>query len=67
MEATSSGLSGVPWMSSQSVVRASLESLDRGGPVVCVPGLGYKVLVRLIRLTPRRVLGWAAAMRRRAM
>lgn len=64
MEATSSGLPGVPWMSSRSVVRASLKSLDRGGPVVCVPGLGYKVLVRLIRLTPRRVFGWAAAMRR---
>jgi short-subunit dehydrogenase len=64
MEATSSGLPGLPWLSSRSVVRASLESLDRRGPVVCVPGLGYKVLVGLIRLTPRRVLGWAAALRR---
>jgi uncharacterized protein len=64
MEATASGIPGAPWLSAPAVVRASLESLARGGPVVCVPGLAYKVLVRLIRLTPRRLLGWAAAMRR---
>jgi short-subunit dehydrogenase len=64
MEATSSGLPGVPWMTSRSVVQASLAALDRGGPVICVPGVAYKVMVRLARLAPRRVLGWAAALRR---
>jgi hypothetical protein len=52
------------WMSSRSVVRTSLESADRGRPVVCVPGLGYRLLVALIRLTPRRMLVWVTALRR---
>jgi hypothetical protein len=51
------------WMSAESVVGASLRNLDRGGPPVCVPGLGYRALVGLIRITPRRLLG-AAALRR---
>jgi short-subunit dehydrogenase len=55
------------WMSAASVVRASLRSLDRRGPVVCVPGLRYKVLVCLIRLLPRRAIGWVASRRRRRM
>ena len=67
MEATAIGLPGMPWMSSEAVVRTSLESLERGGPVVCVPGIAYKLLVRLVRFTPRRVIGWAASMRRPAM
>jgi short-subunit dehydrogenase len=45
------------WMSAESVVRASLAQLDRGGPVICVPGLRYKLLVALIRLLPRRAIG----------
>jgi len=64
MRVSTGGLPAVAWMSARSVVRASLESLDRRGPVVCVPGLGYKLLVRLIRLTPRPVLGWVTALRR---
>jgi short-subunit dehydrogenase len=55
------------WMSAASVVRASLRSLDRRGPVVCVPGLRYKLLVLLIRLLPRRSVGWIASRRRRRM
>lgn len=51
------------WMSAESVVRSSLRSLDRGGPVICVPGLGYRVLVGLIRITPRRLLGMATGLR----
>ncbi len=53
------------WLSAASVVRASLRSLDRRGPVVCLPGLGYKALVILIRLLPRRTIGWIASRRRR--
>jgi short-subunit dehydrogenase len=53
------------WMSAASVVRASLRSLDRRGPAVCVPGLRYKALVFFIRLLPRRAVGWVASRRRR--
>ncbi|HET7469956.1 MAG TPA: SDR family oxidoreductase [Gemmatimonadales bacterium] len=45
------------WLTAEAVVRASLRQLDRGGPVVCVPGLRYKVLVALLRLLPRRAIG----------
>ena len=45
------------WMTAESVVRASLAQLDRRGPVICIPGLGYRLLVGLIRLLPRRSLG----------
>jgi len=51
------------WMTADSVVRRSLRRLDRGGPAICVPGMGYRILVGLIRLTPRRALGLATAMR----
>jgi hypothetical protein len=40
------------------VVGYSLRCLDRGGPTVCIPGLKYRLLVGVIRLTPRRVIGW---------
>ncbi|HJR17263.1 MAG TPA: SDR family oxidoreductase [Gemmatimonadales bacterium] len=43
------------WMSADSVVDASLKCLVRG-PVVCVPGLRYKLLVTLLRVTPRGVI-----------
>jgi short-subunit dehydrogenase len=45
------------WLTAEQVVRASLQALDRRGPVVCVPGLGYRLLVGSIRLVPRRLLG----------
>jgi hypothetical protein len=45
------------WLSAENVVDCSLRTLDRRGPVVCVPDWRYKVLVFLIRLTPRRLLG----------
>lgn len=48
---------GALWLSAEYVVDYSLASLDRGGPVVCVPGLRYKLLVAAIRLTPRWLLG----------
>ena len=35
-----------------SVVDTSLAALDRGWPVVCVPGLRYKLIVLLLRLYP---------------
>ena len=45
------------WLTSEGVVRASLGQLDRRGPVICVPGLGYKLLVGLIRHLPRPLIG----------
>jgi short-subunit dehydrogenase len=65
MQAPPDEVPGFMWMSAASVVRASLRSLDRRGPVVCVPGLGYKAMVLLIRLLPRRTVGWIASRRGR--
>lgn len=46
------------WMTAGAVVEHSLRCLDRGGPTVCIPGLGFRFLVAIIRLTPRRLIGW---------
>ncbi len=46
------------WLSTRSVVAYSLRCLGRGGPVVCIPGLGYRVLMGGLRLVPRRLIGW---------
>lgn len=47
------------WLSAEFVVDTSLRTLERGGPVVCIPDWRYRVLVFLIRHVPRRVLGLA--------
>jgi short-subunit dehydrogenase len=52
------------WMDAQTVVRASLRSLDHRGRVVCVPGLRYRILVGMIRLCPRPLLGWVTSLKR---
>lgn len=46
------------WMSAERVVDASLKCLRRGRPVVCVPGIHYKLLVMLLRLVPRGLISW---------
>lgn len=51
------------WMNSRAVVEHSLRCLDRGGPTVCIPGLGFRFLVAVIRLTPRRLIGWVTRRR----
>lgn len=45
------------WMPADRVVETSLRSLERGGPVVCIPGIRYKLVVLALRLVPRRLLG----------
>ena len=45
------------WMSADSVVSASLRQLERGGAVVCIPGLRYRLLLAGLRLVPRRLIG----------
>jgi uncharacterized protein len=52
------------WLTPDRVVRASLRQLDRGGPVVCIPGLRYKMLVAVLGLLPRRAIGWLTGRRR---
>jgi short-subunit dehydrogenase len=49
------------WMSAPQVVRASLRNLQRRGPVVCVPGIHYKLAVAALRLVPR---GWIGRLSR---
>ena len=44
------------WLSAGRVVDSSLACLDRGWPVVCVPALRYKLLVQLLRVTPRWII-----------
>lgn len=46
------------WMPASSVVKHSLRCLDRDGPTICIPGVGYRMLAGMIRITPRRLLGW---------
>jgi hypothetical protein len=67
MELDVSELPAWMWMSAANVVRASLRSLERGGPVVCVPGLRYKLLVFLLRFIPRRLIGGVTGRRARRM
>lgn len=47
---------GWMWLSAPGVVETSLAALDRGWPVVCVPGIRYKLLMLLLRFTPRRLI-----------
>jgi short-subunit dehydrogenase len=43
------------WMTAEFVVKASLDALRRG-TVVCVPGVGYKLLTTLMCLAPRALV-----------
>jgi short-subunit dehydrogenase len=51
------------WLSARSVVAYSLQCLERGGPVVCVPGFRWRLVVLAIRLTPRSLVGWVTRRR----
>jgi short-subunit dehydrogenase len=53
------------WMPADRVVEISLRSLERGGPVVCIPGIRYKLMALLLRLLPRRLLASLGALRSR--
>jgi uncharacterized protein len=44
------------WLTAEYVVDTSLATLDRGGPVVCIPGVRYKLIAALLRLMPRWLL-----------
>jgi uncharacterized protein len=51
------------WMTAPSVVGHSLRCLDRGGPTVCIPGLGFRIVVGIVRFSPRRLIGWVSRKR----
>jgi uncharacterized protein len=55
------------WMSAEYVVNSSLRALDRGWPVVCVPGLRYKLAVLLLRFIPRGLLRRVTELRTRTV
>jgi uncharacterized protein len=51
------------WMDAGHVVERSLRNLERGGPVVFVPGIRYKLAVFLLRHMPRRLIAPLARLR----
>jgi short-subunit dehydrogenase len=55
------------WLSAGYVVETSLRRWERGGAVVCIPGLRYKLIVLLLKLLPRRFLRRLADSRDQAM
>jgi hypothetical protein len=54
------------WGSAERVVETSLRQIERGGPVICVPGLRNKILWRALTLIPRGLRGRLAVRRRRS-
>lgn len=63
MEVDASALPGWMWMSAPQVVKASLRNLRRKGPVICIPGVRYKVAVSLLRHMPRGLIGMTSRVR----
>jgi short-subunit dehydrogenase len=54
------------WLSARQVVAASLRALDRGRPIVCVPGWHYRAIVTALRLLPHGLVARIADARRRS-
>jgi len=67
MKADAGMIPGWMWLSARQVVRFSLRNVRRRGPVVCVPGLRYKLIVFLLRHLPRSFIGWASRHRSTGM
>lgn len=65
MESDKAAIPPFMWLAAPAVVRASLEALDAGGPVVTVPGVGYRLAIPLLRLVPRGLVSRLAGMVRR--
>jgi short-subunit dehydrogenase len=55
------------WLSAERVVDASLACLKRGRPVVCIPSLRYRLLVMLLRVTPRWIIARVTRRHARSM
>jgi short-subunit dehydrogenase len=67
MDADMSELPSWMWLSADRVVDTSLRALDRGGPVICIPGFRYKLMVLLLRFVPRGMLRRLTELRSRAV
>jgi short-subunit dehydrogenase len=63
MEVDAGSLPAWMWMSAGRVVEISLRNLERAGPVVCVPGMRYRLMVSLLRHMPRRLVGQLSRLR----
>jgi short-subunit dehydrogenase len=57
---------GWMWGRAEHVVETSLRQLERGGSVICVPGLLNKVMWRVLTMIPRGLRGRLAVRRKRA-
>jgi len=63
MEADMTHLPRWMWMTAPQVVRASLRNLQRRGPVICIPGIQYRIAAVILRLVPRGWLGRLSRLR----
>lgn len=54
------------WLGADRVVRTSLDQLERGGPVICIPGRRYQLLFGILRHVPRSWLGRSSRVHHRA-
>lgn len=46
------------WLDPRRVADDSLRAIARGGPVIVVPGIHYRVIRRMIQLAPRWLMNW---------
>jgi uncharacterized protein len=65
MEADTGEIPSWMWMRAGPVVETSLRNFERGGRVVCIPGLRNKFAVFLLRHVPRSIIGTLAGLRSR--
>ena len=61
-----SRIPGWLWLDATEVVETSLDAMERGGPVVVIPALRYRVIAFLLRHAPRGLLRRGAALHQRA-
>ena len=67
MKADAKLIPGWMWLSARQVVQSSLRNVRRRGPVVCIPGVRYKLMVFVLRYLPRSLIGWASRQRSTGM
>lgn len=67
MEVDTAEIPAWMWLPAAKVVETSLRALERRGPVVCIPGFRYKLVVQLLRFVPRRFIGVVTGRRARRM
>jgi short-subunit dehydrogenase len=53
------------WLSADAVVDASVRAAERGRPVVLVPGMLFRFITLLLKVTPPAVMHWGSRMLKR--